>query len=227
MSRELTVLSIDFDFFQVVDKHTILNYYPDGVDLPTELTEFIWGSHYNSPRAEEREKLLRVNIDRQLLIDLINIVVNNSYSGTKLMAANSHKHIYNFISDELSSNNYDSVRIYNVDMHPDYKNSNTKLDCGNWLGKAVKDFKNCKATWIHNPISLELMAEENYKGLERRKTFKCLEKVSPDLVYICRSDTWTPPHLDNHFNDLLYTLAEYIPRNKVEHSVMSIRQCKI
>ena len=33
--QKLRVLSIDFDYFQVVDKDTVQSCYPDGIDLDT------------------------------------------------------------------------------------------------------------------------------------------------------------------------------------------------
>lgn len=45
------VLSIDFDFFPKVNK-TQLSEYPDGIDLPTELSEIVW-----STRNERMENI--------------------------------------------------------------------------------------------------------------------------------------------------------------------------
>lgn len=39
--RPINILSIDFDYFQNVDSKTLLMHYPDGIDLPEELSRFI------------------------------------------------------------------------------------------------------------------------------------------------------------------------------------------
>ena len=41
----MKILSVDFDYFQDVSKETLLKY-PDGVDLPTQITNFTLGSKY-------------------------------------------------------------------------------------------------------------------------------------------------------------------------------------
>ena len=47
--QRLRVLSIDFDYFQVVDKDTVQSCYPDGIDLDTSLSTVVWASHYAIP----------------------------------------------------------------------------------------------------------------------------------------------------------------------------------
>ena len=49
--RPINILSIDFDYFQNVDSKTLLMHYPDGIDLPEELSRFIWASHYAKLQA--------------------------------------------------------------------------------------------------------------------------------------------------------------------------------
>lgn len=45
-TRSLKVLSIDFDYFQNVNADTIRSCYPDGIDLPTELSTIVWSGYY-------------------------------------------------------------------------------------------------------------------------------------------------------------------------------------
>lgn len=68
MSKELNILSIDFDFFQVADVDTIRYYYPDGFDLPTELSTLVWNSRYSIPQY--REVLEKVQVDKENLTEL-------------------------------------------------------------------------------------------------------------------------------------------------------------
>lgn len=51
MSQTLNVLSIDFDYFQKVSKDVLMNCYPDGLDLSTELSIFTWSGYYNNPNS--------------------------------------------------------------------------------------------------------------------------------------------------------------------------------
>ena len=223
-SKILNILSIDFDFFQIIDTATIFECYPDGLDLPTKLTELTWAGHYQSTYRNDRERLLNVKVNEKLLEDVKDLAINNAKnSNIPLLVANSHKHIYKFIEDEMHTGKYSGISIYNLDMHPDYKNKNAEIDCGNWLGMAVKNFPNCKATWVINPISLDLAYEDNYKGLHRVKTLKSLKDKTFDMVYLCRSDNWTPPHLDNHFNELFYEISYNLTNVRAENSIMQPR----
>ena len=227
-NRTLNVLSIDFDFFQIVDTATIFECYPDGVDLPTKITEITWANHYQIPYKDGREQLLRVTVDDKLIKDTISIAINNAKnSNIPFLAANSHKHIYKFIEDEMHTGKYTGINIYNLDMHPDYKNKSNKIDCGNWLGMAVKNFPNCKATWVINPISLDLTYEDNYKGLHRVKTLRTLKDIKFDMIYLCRSDSWTPPHLDDYFAIMLDELAYKFKNAKAENNIMQPRNPSI
>lgn len=61
--RPINILSIDFDYFQNVDSKTLLMHYPDGIDLPEELSRFIWASHYANPYAEKELFLFYVRPD--------------------------------------------------------------------------------------------------------------------------------------------------------------------
>lgn len=227
MGREINVLSIDFDFFQLVDADTIMSCYPDGLDLPTKLTEIVWAGRYSSHGCNEKEKLLNVKVNEKLLDEVLEVVLNNTRYNTKFMVANSHKHIYQMMISEISHGLVDSMHIYNLDMHHDFVNSNSEIDCGNWLGYAVKNFDNCKATWIYNPVSPEMFDFSELKSLEKRKTLRCLKNKEFDLVYLCRSDAWTPPHLDNYFTELVYNMAEKLTRNKVEQGILQPRNINI
>ena len=59
-TRNLKVLSIDFDYFQNVDADTIRSCYPDGIDLSTELSTIVWSGYYANDRT--RNKLSSVTI---------------------------------------------------------------------------------------------------------------------------------------------------------------------
>lgn len=72
--RPINILSIDFDYFQNVDSKTLLMHYPDGIDLPEELSRFIWLNHYANPYAEK--ELLNVKIKQDKLNEERNIINN-------------------------------------------------------------------------------------------------------------------------------------------------------
>ena len=56
MNMERRILSIDFDYFQDVSRDTLLECYPDGYDLPTQLSILTWSGYYNNPKTAEKLK---------------------------------------------------------------------------------------------------------------------------------------------------------------------------
>ena len=228
MGKEINVLSIDFDFFQKVTSDTLLRYYPDGLDLPTVLTEITWSRRYDIP--DNGEALRKVEVDLGLLRDVKILVNLNRKRGCKLMITNSHKHAYNFIGNEIQYKEYESLHIYNLDLHHDYFNNCSEVDCGNWLGHAVKDFPNCTATWVMNPVSLDeslvdpLDVKTELKELHKVKTLRTLKNKKFDLIFLCRSDSWTPLHLDEEFKNLFNYCLTCVGTGTVENGVREPRK---
>ena len=72
MARKLKVLSIDFDYFQNATADTMMYAYPDGKDLPTSLSSFVWQSHYSNQKTNE--KLMKVTFPEEEYDKLINIL---------------------------------------------------------------------------------------------------------------------------------------------------------
>ena len=93
--QRLRVLSIDFDYFQVVDKDTVQSCYPDGIDLDTSLSTVVWASHYAIP--SQKEKLDKVFCNQEELRLIRHILNNNCKATAPVCIANSHVHIYDFI----------------------------------------------------------------------------------------------------------------------------------
>lgn len=219
--EKLNILSIDFDFFQNVSSEVMLSCYPDGIDLPTELTVMTWASHY--AHSETGKKLLEITPKTEMIEELKSIIQKNCNKYTPFMAANSHVHIYDFIKEQIDVHKSKDVYIANLDMHHDCFNQDTKLDCGNWVGYAMKDFPNCQVQWIANPISKEIYNFDSSKFLPMETNFSTIENKHFDAIFLCRSDTWLPPHLDESFDDLLYYLARRFPNNRVEGCVQEPR----
>lgn len=219
--EKLNILSIDFDFFQNVSAEVMLSCYPDGIDLPTSLTIMTWASHYGHPETEK--KLMRITPKIEMIEELKSIISQNCDKNTPMMAANSHVHIYDFIKEQIDIHNPKSVYIANLDMHHDCFNSDTELDCGNWVGYAMKDFPNCQVQWIANPISKEIYDFDETEFLPAKTDLSIIKDKHFDAVFLCRSDTWLPPHLDESFDDLLYYLVSRFPNNKVEKCIQNPR----
>lgn len=196
--KKLRVLSIDFDFFQDVDKDTMVKCYPDGIDLSTELSCIVWANRYANNLSEE---LKQVSINNDLLNDLYGILHSQS-SNIPVLISQSHVDIYYFIEELMSRDPKQKLSIVNVDMHHDCFNDNPELDCGNWISHIYNNYSNVSVNWIARELSFDTYGLST-KNFPVETTFDKIKDAEFDAIFICRSDAWLPPHLDNHFNDLL------------------------
>ena len=219
MKKTFNVLSIDFDYFQDVDEDTIVNCYPDGKDLPSELTMMTWMTHY----ADERcyDKLMEIGIDAENLENIKYILLNQEFN-TPCMTVQSHIHIYDFIKQHYNPKKYSGCNIVNIDMHHDCFNDNNKLDCGNWVSHAINDFENCKVSWIANKISKKVYGTEKLNKVIEHD-FNKIQKAKFDLIFLCRSDTWLPPHLDPYFDELYKLIIENFYSTMVDPQITKPR----
>lgn len=86
-------------------------------------------------------------------------------------------------------------------------------------------------TWVANPVSLEMFGldkdrKENraFRGIVQKNLSKIEEKnYAFDGVFLCRSDIWTPPHLDSVFHSLCDTIADHFNSVVMEQD---IRKCR-
>lgn len=206
-NHTLRILSIDFDLFQNVDVDTVMTCYPDGVDLPTKLSSFVWRGHYISD--ENRIKAISINTD--MIEELKELILKSTtHTLPDSMICNSHKHIYKFIHSKFDDSNYEGVSIDHLDMHHDLFSENEELDCGNWLS-FIKNEIDTNITWVANGISKEVYGLEG-KGFDVIGTdLTAIKNHTWDVIFLCRSDNWLPPHLDSHFTDF----AEFIIDNSL------------
>lgn len=188
MSKPFKILSIDFDYFQKVSANTISNY-PDGIDLSPEISSMCWSGHYSDKRISK----VSINKDE---IENLKSLLSRQENLSKVMIACSHKSIYDFTKDEVKGT---PTLLWNIDMHHDMFNDNKEVDCGNWVSHLGKLTDKFTLKWCCNPIS-----EECY-GMEKDRFYMLSHSVSEikdtdfDYVFLCRSDSWLPPHLDKEF----------------------------
>jgi hypothetical protein len=203
-----SVLSIDFDYFQDITDSETFSSYPDGIDLPTEISSLVWASKYATKR--DKEKIMSVNI-LQNELDILKEILLSQNSETKIMVRNSHLDIYYWIHKLISTDQKFSLR--NIDMHHDLFNGNRFVDCGNWVEHIFDDYgrNNVNFKWISNPISLDMYGfkQNELKGLSINTSLRdiCSEKY--DYIFMCRSDNWFPPHLDEHFWDIIKIMESH------------------
>ncbi len=205
--RTLRILSIDFDLFQNVDINTIMTCYPDGIDLPTKLSSLVWRGHY----IRDEKRIKAVTINKGMIEELKDLILkNSSHTLPDAMICNSHKNIYDFIHSKIDGSDYKSLCIDHLDMHHDLFSENKELDCGNWLS-FIKNEIDTNITWVANRISKEVYGLEGQVFDDIRTDLTDIKNHTWDIIFLCRSDNWLPPHLDSDFTDL----AEFIIKNSL------------
>lgn len=214
MGDKFKVLSIDFDFFQNTTKE-ILAHYPDGIDVPSDLSTIVWGSYYT---GKSKEMIKSVTINRILYCQML-AILSKLRCGIPVKISNSHVHIYDFIHEYRGDK---SVAIFNIDMHHDLFNNNDELDCGNWLSHIKKDLPDTNIHWITRPVSVECYGIENV-NVPIETNFDKITDIDFDAVFLCRSDPWTPPHLDEYFDRMVDLCASVFENAYIETQVLKPR----
>lgn len=174
--------------------------------MSNELNTLIWSANYaNSALAAKKQNneeynLLNVSLFKDHLQLIHSIIMNQK--NICCMVADSHSHAYDFIREKWDKS---KTRLYNVDFHHDTNPYRDEVHCGNWL-RALLDEKIVEeAYWVNQPKS----AVEN--NLAKIIPISELPRTGYDLVYICRSGWWTPPHLDEIF---INQLAKPVIKNR-------------
>lgn len=218
--KHLNVLSIDFDYFQKVAFDTIKTCYPDGIDLPAELSTIVWSSYYANPNTEKLLQL--VSTDKTQLAQLCTLLTKQE-SKTPVCIANSHVHIYDFIHKYVDKFNAKTTDVVNIDMHHNLFNDNPEIDCGNWLMHIAKDFPDGKIFWISNPISNEAYGlGEEFDDIINH-SIEEIKNTKYDIIFLCRSDNWLPPHLDGDFDDLKEFMAKHFAHILIDNQIKKPR----
>lgn len=241
--KTLKILSIDMDFFQDVSADTVAQYYPDGYDAEPGLSTVIWSHRYAHPEFEKVKDSITCPKDKFNL--LVDGVLSSQKAAVPVQIAQSHKHAYSFIASLLATHsnllNIDPndihLELVNIDMHHDMfvsdstfaaNDNDILIHCGNWVNHIFKMHSNTEYTWIHHPASLELMDIE--KEIYGNPNSPQINMICNDLmsivdtqfdgIFLCRSDTWFPPHLDEYFDKLIGFLVMICSHeSSIENSV--------
>lgn len=190
--KSLKILSIDFDFFQDVTRDD-LYMYPDGIDLPTEISTLVWQTKYLSyPELE------KIKVDDKK-IEKMKDIIEFQDEQVPVMVSRSHKDIYGFIVGQNKP--FDRLDLVNIDMHHDLFNGNETLDCGNWISFLIEKYPAYKVTWIANKISKDVYGLKGSRFDVITENLDIIKNKKFDVIFLCRSDNWLPLHLDKDFDD--------------------------
>lgn len=194
MSERLNVLSIDWDYFIDASASDRLMLFPDGgnENLSNSIQDIIWMGRYNN------EDLAAVKSD-STAVRLVKSILKKT--DARYMIVDSHKYAYDFIVDNMNEYCKDSLNLVNIDFHHDVYENGSDVDCGNWLAKIIEIYKEGSSfTWVGREDS-----DVSYRddiGLEFTTSLEVVSEYAWDIVFICRSGMWSPPHLDERFRSM-------------------------
>lgn len=230
--KPIKVLSIDFDYFVNATAEQRMTIFPDGHEhYGINVYNQVWISRYGE--CAELENIDVVEDEYTSLINYLNLLIRRRQSSeTCLVVTNSHKWLYNVIAKDYMSC---SIDVLHIDFHSDNYGLKDGVDCGNWvnwLEKFLKDthkriWRTSKVTWLGREDSETAEETKFFKVMNRSE--KSLETVIsdyfhnsvPDLIYICKSGSWSPPHLDDRFDELI-SLAHKFHYIRGSHTQFSL-----
>ena len=217
------ILSIDYDFFQDATATEQVMLYPDGHDFTkAEMRNFIWGRHYSNP-----DELMKIQINKKLIAEML-LILSKQNKDIPVIIRNSHVFAYQtamFLHEATQI----KPDVYNIDMHHDMFNEGGmkgKVDCGNWLLTAKTEGYVNNITWIGRTASKELCPVNALSVKPDMIIYDDLNLIKDmkfDAIFMCRSDMWTPPHLDEHFHQLLTFCKKHFKNIDIENDIKEPR----
>lgn len=201
------ILSVDWDYFVNATLEERFTLFPDGGNerINGPLANAVWTSRYAEAIAFNKGKDIRtISYNEPAYIKLLSYLKKPF----TFISVDSHKYLGEFILEYLLDGTLkiDELEIVNIDHHSDLYDPKGErpLDCGNWLNKVLEQRPDTKVTWVCNEDSVYDEVELTLNDLPNRDTIKITTDFSAaegdyDLVFLCRSDVWSPPHLDKYF----------------------------
>jgi len=219
--KKIRILSIDWDYFINATMDEKVDMFPDaGTErFSIDLSNFIWASRYSNAilhkKRDSKNKLLTdfsVISDYQKLRKFLrNLSFKNPY--TPIIIAESHYVMYPLVHENFEEND---VEIVNVDFHHDLYKSTTEVNCGNWLSTLKEEGIVTKITWIKREDSDINDEYDNKTDVFISDSFDSILYEDYDIIFICRSNAWSPPHIDKKFISLITLIEKYFHCCKCE-----------
>lgn len=211
------ILSIDWDYFINATALQRGLLFPDGgnENLSYALQDLIWDSRYSCGGNEDLRSIGVLKNDYSTVSNLIHrFTMRYLHSGlhdSRMLVCISHKWIYNFVNESTTSD--EEFELYNVDFHHDMydlKVGDEEVNCGNWVNYLFKSRPNMQYFWVKREDSdTEVLGGESVHC--NMRSIDDLQGLKFDYIFICRSDCWSPPHLDFYFKALWVKSIQYTP----------------
>jgi hypothetical protein len=247
MKKPLKILSIDWDYFIDATENERMTIFPDPHDdLPVSITTACWTSRYAENPIGNCRNLMEVGVNQKRLQQMknyLNLLSKGRNPDIKIMVTDSHKYIYQFISKTMMKHPEFPcvgvpIKLLNIDHHSDaYGIRDTEMpDCGNWvnyldswLRESGRVRKFSTLQWTCNsdsstdedtiPSSLRQQVLIETETLDDAIN-KFFGNSNPDMIFLCKSGPWSPPHLDDGFDSIvncLKSVGNIMMSNDVEN----------
>lgn len=202
-------LSIDWDYFIDASAVERALKFPDGgnENLPLDIQSIIWQIRYH-----DNPDILSIKVHDhfsriiKVLAKFLMFTPRNPVdSKHKVLASKniSHKYAYQFILDRTQPGEH--FEVYNIDFHHDmyyYSDSCDPVNCGNWVRELLKERPGMQYYWVKREDSETSLLGGDEIPENIIVPFEKVEEQDFDYVFMCRSDMWSPPHLDSKFEVL-------------------------
>lgn len=194
----MRILSIDFDYFIGTDIDTRNDLFPDGSDnLDVQFLTKLWEEFYNEfPHIKDIDVI-------DSYYDLAKHIQSENYILNKdMFVANSHGDIYKILKDIPVE---EPIDIVNVDFHHDYYHffsRDNDLNCGNWVRRLYENRSDANITWCKRRDSDIRTLDGEFPHTIINEDIASLLNNKYDIIFLCLSPEWTPPHLYKFFYKL-------------------------
>lgn len=198
--KPIKILSIDFDYFIDTDIKTRNTMFPDGADeMPSRELEDKWIETYvRYPHTRD----IGVIPQFDAVLDLLK--EERFKLGKNVTVYPSHKDLYPTILNAFPKDTH--LEIYNIDFHHDmYHLGGDQYNCSNWARRILEEYPNATYKWFRRVDSerMTLFGEVDcYHSPFMPTELKQIQE-DIDLVFICLSPEWTPPHLHKKYRQLV------------------------
>jgi len=202
---EKSLLSIDWDYFIFTQKENWGSYIENNRNLID-----LWYKRYIQEKRWGRDIRKSFHLSSEVNSFWEKIKEHFKFAkDIKAYVSDSHSLSYNIAKEK------DCKIVYLFDAHSDLgygglSSLNYEVNCSNWLGKLLKDKQIEEANIVYSPYTAE--KPEYFRSINnaynvRYLSFEDLYKdIEVSVIHICRSGAWTPPWLDEKFNQFIDAL---------------------
>lgn len=231
----MNILSIDFDYFQDATESQLAEYPDDTISISGNAEMLAWALRYTS--LYDALGLKKIKISTKFLKKMEDLLLKMP-KYIPVMICNQHIEIVPFIrkylvehyEEEYVDFTQQDLHIYNVDLHHDMfgpddeKLTKDTLHNGNWIKfmLAAKEPTTSMIKWFCRSVSIDAYKLNDFA--RKAGTYlaveglKDLEDTEFGGIFLCKSSTWLPPHLDKHFDELVHVIKDHFNNVKMSYA---------